>query len=201
MKKEHIETFISEFVDYLGKTHKFVLAAISQELPNKVEDLDIDAQKECGSDSGDSVTFEVNCYVEDYGTIDSGFTILTKTLKIGYSICNPSDTFNEEIGIKKAIARARQSVPVIYATSNGVINTPMVKALLQQEADYLKDNPENYIPGYAETKARFEKHVNKMKDFGNFSDFELKVYNELTTKGITCLDRVLNFYKWETRRK
>ena len=36
----------------------------------------------------------------------------------------------------------------LLVTDSGLINTKMVRALLEQEADYFKRNPESYIAGY-----------------------------------------------------
>lgn len=125
MKKERIETLVDSFVDANGDTRHFVVAAISEvftkdEEPATVYDLNDD---ECGE--------------------------VVKGLKLGFAICNPTDTFNEKLGITIAIGRARKnSEYALLASEMGYINTQLVQAFLKQEAEYFKHNPEYKIAGY-----------------------------------------------------
>lgn len=125
MKKEHIETLVDSFVDVNGDTRHFVIAAISvmfdqNDEPATVSDLEY---KECGE--------------------------VVKGLKLGFAICNPSDKFNEELGITIAVGRARKNEEyALLASKPGFINTPLVHAFLLQEAEYFKHNPESHIAGY-----------------------------------------------------
>lgn len=125
MKKEHIETLVDSFVDVNGDTRHFVVAAISvmfdqNDEPAIVSDLEY---KECGE--------------------------VVKGLKLGFAICNPSDKFNEELGITIAVGRARKNAEyALLASKPGFINTPLVHAFLLQEAEYFKHNPESHIAGY-----------------------------------------------------
>lgn len=125
MKKERIETLVDSFVDVNGDTRHFVIAAISvmfdqDDEPATVSDLEY---KECGE--------------------------VVKGLKLGFAICNPSDKFNEELGITIAVGRARKNAEyALLASKPGFINTPLVHAFLLQEAEYFKHNPESHIAGY-----------------------------------------------------
>ena len=125
MKKERIETLVDSFVDVNGDTRHFVIAAISvmfdqDDEPATVSDLEY---KECGE--------------------------VVKGLKLGFAICNPSDKFNEKLGITIAVGRARKnSKYALLASEPGFINTPLVHAFLLQEAEYFKHNPESRIAGY-----------------------------------------------------
>ena len=124
MKKERIEILTDSFVDEKGDTRHFVLAAISER-------------------------FNTPLYFDN----DSNSGPVVKGLKIGYAICNPIDKFNEELGKQIAIGRARKnSEYALLATSLGYINTTMVKAFLEQEAKYFKENPESMIAGYNRKK-------------------------------------------------
>ena len=178
--KEHIESIVDSFVDYAGKTHHFVIVAISEMLPNK-------------DDEGFAIDYQVDEYTEGYGMVDIG--IVTKVLKLGISMCNPIDTFDEEKGIRKAIARAKASIPALYVKEPGLINTRVVKALLEQEANYLKDNPEKFIDGYADMKARFLTNKEMESLEKDFSDVEKEV-----VKGVQnnpkFLDRVMKYIHW-----
>lgn len=72
-----------------------------------------------------------------------------KVLSIGVSVCRPDDEFNETLG--KTIAEGNATKyrnHALYAVDAGLINETMVKALLQQEAEYFKVNPGRYLAGY-----------------------------------------------------
>lgn len=125
MKKERIETLVDSFVDANGDERHFVVAAISvmfneDNEPAAVVDLNDD---ECGE--------------------------VVKGLKLGFSICNPSDKFDEKLGTTIAVGRARKSAEyALLASEPGFINTQLVRAFLAQEAEYFKHNPESRIVGY-----------------------------------------------------
>lgn len=141
--KEIAEYLCDEFVDFEGKVHKFVLCALSKVDP------------EC------DVT-------KDEFVIPS-----TRTVTLGVSVCNTADEYNEEFGKKIAYNRAASNkfVPAIVSTVPGVINTLVVRALLRQEADYIKRDPNSIIAGYDE----------KAKKFKTRKDAE-ECYNAMTTE-------------------
>lgn len=125
MKKERIEYLVDSFVDANGDERHFVVAAISEVF------TDDDEPK----------------YVTD---ID-GYEIqeVIKGLKLGFAICNPTDKFDEKLGITIAVGRARKNAEyALVASEMGYINTQLVRAFLQQEAEYFKRNPEYKIAGY-----------------------------------------------------
>lgn len=125
MKKERIETLVDSFTDENGYTRHFVIAAISIVFDKSNEPdvvLDSDA-KQCQN--------------------------VIKGLKLGFSICNPVDEFDINLGIKIAIGRARKnSEYAVLVSEPGFINTKLVQAFLEQEAEYFKHNPESRIAGY-----------------------------------------------------
>lgn len=193
--KEHIEYIIDSFTDFKGEVHHFVIAALSEILPTKTCQLE-DAE-EFGEET--EVLYTVNSVIADFGMWGYCGSV-EKTLKLGISICNPADEFDETIGKRKALARARANDPVLWAAHSGVINTTMVKALLQQEAKYLKDNPENFIEGYADSKQRWETNQNMLKMREEFTPFENQVTEELE-KNHNVLERVMKFLKWKTNQE
>lgn len=193
--KEHIEYIIDSFTDYAGKVHHFVLAAVSQNLPTCTCELEKNPSGyECAK-----VFYDIEEYIEDYG-ISEYFGTVKKVLRLGVSICNPTDTFNEKVGINKAIARARNATPTLFATTPGVINSTMVKALLQQEALYLKNSPENYIPGYIDMRDRYltKQKMEAMKK--EFSELENQVVSGLQ-KDPKFLDNAMQYLEWEQNQK
>lgn len=125
MKKERIEYLVDSFVDANGDERHFVIAAISEVFtdinePSYVTDVD-------------------GCVIHE----------VVKGLKLGFAICNPTDKFDEKLGITIAIGRARKNAEyALVASEMGYINTRLVHAFLQQEAEYFKNNPEYKIAGY-----------------------------------------------------
>lgn len=192
--KEHAEFITDSFTDYAGKVHHFVIAAVSRPLPTCVCELD---ESPCGCEHAD-VSYEVNQYIEDYGTGDF-VGVVNKVLCIGISMCNPTDTFNEKVGALKAIARARKAQPVLYASESGIINTKVVKALLEQEAEYLKNNPEHFIPGYLDMRDRYLANKKMEEIKGNFSELENQVVEGLQ-KDPKFLDKAMQYLDWVRRQ-
>lgn len=93
-----------------------------------------------------SIHGEPEVYIEEDGDIIDNDM---KVLSIGVSVCRPNDEFNETLG--KTIAEGKATKyrnHALYAVDAGLINETMVKALLQQEAEYFKVNPGRYLAGY-----------------------------------------------------
>lgn len=125
MKKERVEYLVDSFVDSNGDERHFVVAAVSEVFT------------ECD---------EPDWIIDGEG--DEVHKIL-KGLKLGFAICNPADKFDEELGITIAIGRARKNAQYALVSSElGYINTKLVQAFLEQEAEYFKNNPESKIIGY-----------------------------------------------------
>lgn len=169
--KQYIELIKDSFVDFAGKTHYFIIAAVSEVL--------------------DTTAFVV---IPD-GMAVSTVGSVTKGIRLGVSICNPTDEFDEKIGALKATARAKNAPFSLFASDKGQINTTVVRALLEQEAEYLKNNPEKYIKGYADSKARFMKkqEMEGLKD--NFTEVEKIVVSELQ-KDPKFLNNVGRYLEW-----
>lgn len=173
---EHVEVLKDQFIDYAGKTHHFILAAISD---NFEEDLDV-------------VSIDEQTLIP-IGTVSKG-------IRLGLSICNPEDEYSEQTGVCQAIGRARQSEIAIYATYKGFINTKMVRGLLEQEAEYLKANPEKYITGYTERKERFLKKQEMEQIKNNFTEVE-RIIVDGVQKDPKFLDNVTKYLNWTKRQK
>ena len=191
--KEYVEVINDSFVDYAGKTHYFTIAAISSLLPRNGKELGMDSFED------NTVTHEVAIYVEDYGT-DDYLCNVTKALRLGISMCNPTDEFDEKVGALKAIARARENEPSLLSVNPGTINTKVVRALLEQEAEYLKNNPENFIEGYADMKARYEKCKEMEAMAENFSETEKAVVAGIQ-ENPKFLDNAFEYLSWLKNQK
>lgn len=191
--KEHVEVINDSFVDYAGKTHYFTIAAVSSLLPRNGKELGMDSLED------NTVTHEVAIYIEDYGT-DDYLCNVTKALRLGISMCNPTDEFDEKVGALKAIARARENEPSLLSVDPGTINTRVVRALLEQEAEYLKHNPENFIEGYADMRARYEKRKEMEAMAENFSETEKAVVVGIQ-ENPKFLDNAFEYLGWLKNQK
>lgn len=130
MKK--VEYIVDSFVDYTGKERKFVMAAVSMH-----NEYCIDIK-------------------EDEDTVLNDHKILS----IGVSVCRPSDEFNEALGKRIAEGKAtKYRDHALYVVDAGLINDKMVKALLEQEAEYFKVNPGRYLAGYDKDAQKYKKSV------------------------------------------
>lgn len=139
MKNPREEYIIDSFVDFTGTERKFIIAAVSQDC------LD------CTQISEEEIE---------------------KALYLGISVCNAKDTFDEELGKRIAKGKAlspKSRIGVLHATKRGVINTKMVRALLEQEAEYMKQNPGTYLRGYDKDKEMYL-YAKSMEDTYNSMD-------------------------------
>jgi len=161
MKQDVAEFLTDSFIDYKGDTHQIVLCALSQ----SPEETEGDYLMVAWS-NGDTVDESADIYHDVY-----------RMVSLGIAICCPADNkvFSEEIGRKIAQNRAEKEVPKFVSLFPGVVNTTLVRAFLKQEMEFIKKNPEQFIVGYAEAKARYEKKLNLDKTIKNLTEEEAEV--------------------------
>lgn len=154
--KEVVEYLCDSFVDFEGKIHNFVLCAVSKVDPN----------------------------VELYFNNVDGFCESTRTLTLGCSVCNTVDEYDEELGKKIAYNRAAsdKSMPTLVSTLPGVINTAVVSALLRQEADYIKRDPNCVISGYNDKMKKVQEKRNAEEQYKQMTAEEQSIV-EFAKKG------------------
>lgn len=135
---ERIVYRFGSFVDFAGNTRKFVACAVSTETST--------SNVEYTAKSGD-------VYVEP----------IEKVLGIGFSVCRVGDEYNEELGKQIAYNKAvgAKNSLKMFVTFSGMINTPVVNALLDQEIEYFKRNPNAHISGYNEERDKYLAEVNQ----------------------------------------
>ena len=96
-------------------------------------------------------------------TMESG----EKYLDIGYSIQNPKDKYNEELGKKIAYSKASNEFGTCMVSSRpGLINTVTVDCILNDYLNYIIANPSSFIKGYKEAQAKYEE-FHKMRNVIN----------------------------------
>jgi hypothetical protein len=165
--KEKIVTVISEFTDFKGLVHKFVVAAVSMPVDAGIE-------------------------VYDEGEL-ADWTDAVKAVKLGVAVCNPSDQFSEAKGRMIAISKAKGSNDyALFATLPGMINTAVVNALIKQEVDFIKNNPSRVIPGYLEEKEKFEKRKAFTDALNALTEEERSVYNAMKEHKFPKVEALLN---------
>lgn len=167
---KRVEYIVDTFTDYAGIERHFVMAAVS-------------------------IHNEAGIVIhEDHEYIDND----DKVLSIGVSVCRPNDTFNEELGRRIAEGKAtKYRDHALYTTDAGLINDKVVKALLEQEAEYFKANPGRYLAGYdndarkfAET-SRIEAYIEGLKgDSKTTFDYLVKASTEEIDKLTEAVDYV-----------
>lgn len=159
------------FIDYKGLKHHITLCALSQELPIPEEIESVYRELDDGQEINNLPDiYGVSKYHLAYG--EDACYDLVKSLSIGYSVCNPEDTYNEEYGKVKAKAVAEKAIPIIWSTQRGCISTKLVRALLENEMDYIINNPDQIIKGYSEAKDRFEKKSNAHLEYSQLEGGE-----------------------------
>lgn len=133
----------------------------------------------------------------DFAGVEHKFVVAAVTVKegplfkkfgIGFSVCNPSDEFNEEIGIQIAVNKAlhKDNKLVSYINCNAFITPLMVSNLIKQEIEYFKAKPSAHIAGYNAMKDKYnydielhnnvqkliDEHGNIIQDILNFNETE-----------------------------
>ena len=167
--KEKIVTVVSEFTDFKGIIHKFVVAAVSEPIDAEVEIFD----------DGEVINY----------------ASISKTVKLGVSICNPIDIFDEEKGKMIAINKAKNSSDyALYATKPGMINTAVVNALVAQEVEFIKNNPSRVIPGYIDEKEKFEKRQKFINKFAELTEEEKEHYKAIKEHKYPKVEALLNAF-------
>lgn len=155
---EKIQSLTDSFVDFEGKTHKYTIVAISV-----LEDPCCNV-----------LVFENK---EDTSGTEVG---IVKSVRLGISICNPDDEWDEKIGYSIALQRARNNMEyALYATKRGMINTQLVTALLSQESNYIKNNPSSVISSYKELEKAYREKKQKTELYSKLPDSDKSVIDTL----------------------
>lgn len=209
------ETYKGTFTDYRGMSRDFTMVAVS--IPVK-EDIavfethlvfDIEAENDCR----EVHTFNYNS-LKNYHPETTQASVYTpletqtkispvrKMLAIGVAVrCNRDKDLGlgEYIAYGKALRNASSGTGhVMFVSHGGMINTKMVRALLEQEAEHFAKDPGSYIKGYNIDRDRYLKtgHIamaeltteeyNSRTGSGTISAVKLETNNEYKA------DKVLN---------
>lgn len=162
-----------KFTDYAGVEHRFVVAV------RKVNLKEFNVKTPTVIDLDGLITL---------GGVNTG-------LQVGIAICNPIDEYDEYVGVLKALGRARKADCSLYTTFPGQLGTAVMQAYLEQEAQYIKNNPDKYIKGYKEAKENFFKAKEMEKLENNLTDME-KAIVEGVKKNPNFLDNVHTYLNY-----
>lgn len=164
---EYIE---GSFIDFKGETHNVIVCALSS--------------------SPDFVCFEVSD--NDYGEFPEEFPV-ERALSLGYSICNPEDEFDIDLGRNIARNRAEMSVPKLVALERGIINTKLVDTFLKQELDFIINNPSKFIKGYDKQEQEYFENLKFQDEISKISKDE-KTFIDIIIRGIN-VDKCIKLAK------
>lgn len=170
MKQDIVEYMIDSFVDFNGVERKIVACALSQS-PETDDEFELSV-----------------AWVNKFGNADITDPLFAKVYRmvtIGIAICNPSDTYDEELGKTRAYNKALNDpkCPTLFTKDKGVIGKILVKAFLKQEIEFTKENPERIIKGYNQKKEGFDKKEKIKNEIKNLTETERYVVN-LAQEGV-----------------
>lgn len=169
----YTEILQDQFTDYAGKVHKFIIVAL------------------CESMKGE----EAPKVVKVEGIEVDNLGLIVKGVRLGVAICNPTDKYEEKAGVYRAIARAEEADYSLLAPSRAKIGPKVVKSLLEQEADYVKKHPEDFIPGWEEMKERYLKRK-RMEEIAKGFDAVERIVVEKLEENPKFLDNVNEYLEW-----
>ena len=159
------ETYTGTFKDYRGNNRDFTMVAVSipmdeTENPRVVKTVEMENEmdfpdKEIHNENGDIIDF-VPGYTHFY-KLDADIDVnpVVKMLSVGVAVRAVRDNdlgIGERIAYGKAVKLRNH---VLFATHPGMINTKMVKAFLEQEAEHFKKDPGSYLTAYNADKFRY----------------------------------------------
>lgn len=118
-----------------------------------------------------------------------------RVLKIGYSICNPNDNFNQDLAIQIAESRARI---VLYIYDTGIIDDGVVSKILSNKAHYIIEHIDSYIKGYSEAE---ERYLNKKahNDLLNSLDDEEKLIFNIAKEDPEKVNKLVKLAEQDAR--
>lgn len=116
-----------------------------------------------------------------------------KQLRLGIAVRRDGDEYVRGIGMAEAERKAKENpFSVLRSDTCGVINSTMVQAILEQEAEFFENNPGKYIKAYNDDAERYfyeleleekrQKMSKKMQDIHDYllvaPDWELEILVE-----------------------
>lgn len=169
MKQDIVTYKVDSFIDYTGKKRMIVACALSETPGDDQYDLLVG-----WVDRNDRIHKDAKLCHEVY-----------RMVTIGIAVCNPEDTFNEEVGRNIAYNKAKniESLPRIYAPCKGVVTKELVDTFLDQQIQFFKEHPETIIVGYREAAQKYAELQTAEQEIANFSDTEKAIFQHALKGG------------------
>lgn len=169
--KYKFESYQGQFVDYRGTTRDFTMVAVSipvsdtdslsvsEDVTETIE-CEVPAKNILNEETGEITTVPAKTVKKDIDYVERVAPV-AKILSVGVSVRCDRDK-DQNLGVKIAYGRAlKYKGPeyehCLFATHAGMINTMMVKAFLEQEAEHFKKNPGSYLDSYNKDKEAYQK--------------------------------------------
>lgn len=194
------ETYKGTFMDYRGMSRDFTMVAVS--IPVKDDEIIVQKINRVFNIDPEDENVQVFTYNTEYSKID-GMPIVTKAstyepedvfvkvsgvrkmLAIGVAVrCNRDKDLGlgEYIAYGKALRNANSGTGhVMFVSHSGMINTKMVRALLEQEAEHFIKDPGSYIKGYNIDRDRYLKTGHIAMAELTTDEFNIRMNTESTT--------------------
>ena len=172
MKNEKVVYLNGEFVNFKGETQKVILCAVSVCLQDSV------------IVSGD---------IESVEGVDG--VVVNKALYIGFSIQNPKDAYNEEIGKKIAYSKAKTIGNIITTSYSGFINSETVNCILNNFLNYIKKDPGVVIAGYDKALKEFKTNAALVEEWKKLPTEKQTLYETLAKTSDEEIATARKFFK------
>lgn len=180
MKKDVIMFEKGAIVDFAGKTHPFVVCALST-----------------SNFKGNDILIRT----EDENGLGISELEVPRAVFIGVAVCNPVDEWSEEKGKSIALNKARgfnydcpEKSAALFATRAGLISEPLVQALLNKEVQHIIDDPNSVIKGYNQMKASYIQKQEDKKYLEETPKDLMDIVDKLVDLDAPQLERVLSAF-------
>lgn len=176
--KQNVELLQDEFVDYAGKKHIFIVAAVRTTV------------------AGSNVSL-VKANELEAELIGEASEIVT----LGVSICNPADKFVEKAGVMRAIHWAEEDPEFTYCCLNPEgFDVEEIRSFLKKAARVIKKDRDRFIPGYSDMEARYKKNK-AMEEIGkNLNEVE-RIVVEKSEADPKFLTKIQTYLEWKKNQK
>ena len=96
----------------------------------------------------------LSCPIEEGD--DNASDTEVKQLRLGIAVRRDGDEYVRGIGMAEAERKAKENpFSVLRSDTCGVINSTMVQAVLEQEAEFFESNPDKYLAAYKADAERY----------------------------------------------
>ncbi len=96
----------------------------------------------------------LSCPIEEGD--DNASDAEVKQLRLGIAVRRDGDEYVRGIGMTEAERKAKENpFTILRADTCGVINSTMVRAVLEQEAEFFENNPGKYLAAYRADAERY----------------------------------------------